>query len=174
MEKKLRKPNWNGKELYQRAAKAMRPMPATIGRLSFWGVASLCLLLRLILVCPAGALAAIAVGSIWAYWNISLVKCFLMKLLDGLTGLIGGYEKNSLWYEHGGRDTIHALVALLTVQGVNYCNLTEHIEDFPAKSHWYAISNGLRKTGIITQLSRDAFYITWHLPQMDETVSDAV
>lgn len=174
MEKKAKKTQWNPKALWDQTKKTLKPVAVKFGNMSFWGVALICLLLRILMVRPMGALAALAVGCVWAYWNISVMKRFLTKLLDGLSRLVGGYEKSSLWFGHGGRDTIEALIALLTVQGVNYCNLVEQIEGFPDESHWYAISNGLRDMGILTQLSHNAFYITWHIPQPDISVFDAV
>lgn len=174
MEKKASKPNWNLKERCNQAVKTLKPATEKIAHLSFWGVASLCLLLRIFVVHPMGAVCALAVGCVWAYQNISPLKCFFSELFDKLARLVGGYDKTSLWFEHGGRDTIEALVALLSVQGVNYSNLVEQIEDFPEQSHWYAISNALREMGILTQLSHNAFYITWHLPQPSSSAFDAV
>lgn len=174
MEQKVRKPNWSPKELLSQAAKLLKPMVAAMEHMSFWGVAFLCLLLRIFMVRPVGAVCALVVGGLWAYRNISPLKCFFAKLFDQLARLVGGYDKTSLWFEHGGRDTIETLVALLSVQGVNYSNLVEQIEDFPEQSHWYAISNALREMGILTQLSHNAFYITWHLPQPSSSAFDAV
>lgn len=161
------------KALLQKASAALRPVAMKIGRLSFWRAALLGLALRLFLLRPLGALLALAAGCVWMYYNIRMMKQLLLGLFSGLTRLLSGDVETSLWYEHGGREKIRALIALLTVQGVSYCELTEQIEDLPPETHWCAISKGLREMGIVTQVTRGAFYISWHLPRAGAADSNA-
>lgn len=151
--------------VFQKALAALRPVAAKVGRLSFLSVALLGLVLRLFITRPFGALLALTAGCIWMYYNIHQFKQLLLGLLSGLTRMLSGDVETSLWFEHGGRDKIRSLIALLSVQGVSYCNLAEQIEDLPPESHWCAISKGLCEMGIVTQVTRGAFFISWHLPR---------
>ena len=135
-----------------------------IGRLPFWGMAFLCLLLRLFMLYPLGACAAVVIGCIWLYWNVADVKTAVLKGLWGLLKTLGGCEQRSLWFEHEGRQKIGAVIHRLSVQGVSCCDLAEEVDDLPPENQWYAICLGLNTMGIMTQVSRHSLYIAWHLP----------
>ena len=135
-----------------------------IGKLPFWGVAFLCLLLRLFVLYPLGAGAATIIGCVWLYWNVAGVKTVVLKGLWTLVKTLGGCEQHSLWFEHEGRQKICAVINRLSVQGVSCCDLAEELDDLPPENQWYAICNALNTMGIMTQASRHSLYIAWHLP----------
>lgn len=157
----------DGKKLLKRTFSVLHPVAVKIGKLTFWGIALLGLILRIFVMRPFGALLALTAGCIWIYYNIHMVKQLLINLLTGLTRLFSGDVETSLWFEYEGREKIRELISALSMQGVSYCNLVEQIKDLPPVNHWYAISKGLHNMGIVTQVSRSAFYITWHLPTED-------
>ena len=105
-----------------------------IGRLPFWGMAFLCLLLRLFMLYPLGACAAAVIGCIWLYWNVAGFKTAVLKGLWGLLKTLGGCEQRSLWFEHEGRQKIGAVIHRLSVQGVSCCDLAEEVDDLPPEN----------------------------------------
>jgi len=143
-----------------------------IGKSPFWLVALLDLGLRLFVVKPLGALLAIAVGCVWISRNIEVIRLTLMKLRHRYTTWANAYEKKCPWFERQGRAEIVELIDWLSAQGVSYCNLADEME-LPDKSQWYAISKGINELGILTQVTNDAFYVTWHLPRKKQNKPDA-
>lgn len=135
-----------------------------VGQLPFWGMAFLCLVLRLFMVCPLGACAAIAVSCVWLYWNMAGFKTVVLKGLWGLLKRFGGHEQHSLWFEHEGRQKICAVISRLSGQGSSSCDLAKELDDLPSENQWYAICSGLNGMGIMTQVSHKSLYIVWHLP----------
>lgn len=169
MEKGMSKKKVNYGELAKRLLKKLidifGPIAKQIGKMSFGGMALLCLVLRLFVVYPLGPGAAILSGCIWAYWNLNFVKTTVLKGLWGIMGALGGHEQQSIWFEHEGRNKIIEVIDRLSAQGINYCNLVEQIEDLPPETQWYAICSGLKAMGIVAQSTRHALYITWRLPE---------
>ena len=153
------------KQISQRLIETLKPVGNRIGKMSFWGMALLCFFLRLFVVHPLGAMLALISSSIWLYWNFHGVRLALLKVLSGLTSAMGGNEQRSLWYDNEGREKIRDLIARLSKQGIHYCNLVVELPDFPSENHWYAISNGLKEMGVLSQASRHAFYIYWPLQE---------
>ena len=153
------------KETCKKVLKAIRPVVVRVGKMSFWAMALMCCLLRLFVVYPLGSLLAIAGGCTWLYQNFNFFKLGLLKTLSALVRTLGGYEQRSLWFEHEGREKIRDLITRLSNEHISYCNLVEQLPDFPSESHWYAISNGLKDMGILSQAAHHAFYISWHLPE---------
>lgn len=149
----------------QRVAAMLKSVAVKIGKMSFWWMALLCFFLRLFVVSPLGALLALISSCIWIYWNFHGVCLALLKVLSGLVSAMGGNEQRSLWYDNEGREKIRDLIARLSKQGIHYCNLVEELPDFPSENHWYAISNGLKEMGVLSQASRHAFYIYWPLQE---------
>ena len=160
------------KDICGKMHSAVHPFIPKIGRLSFWKTALICLVFRLFVVFPLGQILALTVGCIWMYRNISMFKFAVLKGLWCAIGLFGGYEKKSLWFDHEGKNTILSLVEKLSAQGISYCNLNENMEDMPPASHWYAISSELNNMGILTQMTGNTFYISWHLPQRNNAASN--
>lgn len=153
------------RKVSKKSLEVLRPITVRIGKMSFWGMALLCCLLRLFVVVPLGALLAISSSCVWLYQNFNFFKLGLLKTLSALVRTLGGYEQRSLWFEHEGREKIRDLITRLSNEHISYCNLVEQLPDFPSESHWYAISNGLKDMGILSQTAHHAFYISWHLPE---------
>ncbi len=135
-----------------------------IGKSPFWLVALLDLCLRLFVVKPLGALLALAVGCVWISRNWNGILLWLMKLRSRYTAWANNYKDKCPWFDSTGRAEIIELVDWLSAQGVTYCNLADEMQ-LPDKSQWYAISRGLNEAGMLTQITGDAFYLTWHLPR---------
>ena len=153
------------KETCKKVLKAIRPVVVRVGKMSFWAMALMCCLLRLFVVYPLGSLLAIAGGCTWLYQNFNFFKLGLLKALSALMRVLGSYEQKSIWFEREGRGKIRNLITRFSNENISYCNLVEQIPDFPSESHWYAISNGLKDMGILSQTAHHAFYISWHLPE---------
>lgn len=153
------------KKVSKKSLEVIHSITVRIGKMSFWAMALMCCLLRLFVVHPLGGLLAIAGGCTWLYQNFNFFKLGLLKTLSALIRGLGGYEQKSLWFENEGREKIRSLITRLSNENISYCNLVEQIPDFPSESHWYAISNGLKDMGILSQTARHAFYISWHLPE---------
>lgn len=145
----------------EKTKNAVRPMVRKIGKMPFWLMALLCFGMRIFVKQPLGALLVIVVGSIWAFKNISVIRVFLVSFRNRMIVNLRGYEKESLWFENGGRERIKALIVQLSAKGICFCNLSEAIGDLPPVSHWYAISSGLEVIGVTAQISGDTFYISW-------------
>lgn len=77
-------------------------------------MAFLCLL-RLFMLYPLGAFAAVVIGCIWLCWNVAGAKTVVLRGLWGLLKAFGGCDQDSLWFEHEGRQKIHAVVNRLSV-----------------------------------------------------------
>ncbi len=151
---------------------ALQEIVYLIGKSPFWLVALLDLCLRLFIVRPLGALLALAVGCVWLVHNWNGLLLLLMKLRSRYTAWANNYKGKCPWFDSTGRTEIIELVDWLSAQGVSYCNLADEMQ-LPDKSQWYAISRGLNEAGILTQISDDAFYITWRLPRKAQSGPDA-
>jgi hypothetical protein len=143
---------------------AIQEIVYMIGKSPFWLIALLDLCLRLFVVRPLGALLALAVGIVWISHNWNGILLLLMKLRSRLTTWASSYKGKCPWFDSTGRAEIIELVDWLSAQGVSYCNLADEMQ-LPEQSQWYAISRGLNEAGIFTQISGDAFYLTWRLPR---------
>lgn len=151
---------------------AIREIVYLIGKAPFWLVALLDLCLRLFVVRPLGALLALAVGCVWVSRNRGRILLTLMKRRRRYAAWSNNYKEKSEWFDGAGRGEIIGLVDWLAAQGVTYCNLADEMQ-LPDKSQWYAISKGLNEAGILTQITGDAFYITWRLPRKAQNASHA-
>lgn len=152
----------------QKTKTVLRPFYCLIVGLPFWAMALFCFFLRLFVKQPLGPLLALITGCVWMYSNMSFVKVFCSSFRNRMEANLHGYEKQSLWYEHEGRDKIDALIAQLSAEGVCYCNLVKRISDLPPASHWHAISASLKAKGVTTQISGNEFYISWRLKKRPE------
>lgn len=130
----------------------------------FWFMALIAFLLRLVVIRPLGAILALSMGAVWCWGNMPRIKVLVQKARSWFTAWSAGYEQKSLWYDSVGRNQIATLIQKLSAQGISYCDLATEIS-LPQKSHWYAISQGLNKMDVITQISDSAFYIAWKLPE---------
>ena len=64
-----------------------------IDRMTFWGMALLCLLLRLFGIYPVGAGAAVLVSSVWIIRNLPRVRSVLLKVLNALVRVLEAQEQ---------------------------------------------------------------------------------
>ena len=110
----------------------VRAVSVKVVRFSFWEMAFLALLLRLLVAPPFGAMLALATGSLWLYRNFAAVKESAKNALASLTELSeeeqGEYEA-SLWFRETGRDEIQAVIGELSNHKINTCDLVQQIEE---------------------------------------------
>ena len=74
-------------KLPQKLWGGLRTVSAKIVRFSFWEMAFLAFLLRLLVAPPFGAALALAVSGLWLYKNFAAAKDVVIKALASLTEL---------------------------------------------------------------------------------------
>lgn len=145
----------------------LRTVSVKVVRFSFWEMAFLAFLLRLLVAPPFGAVLALAVGGLWLYKNFAAAKDAVIRALASLTEFSeeeeGEYEA-SLWFRETGRDEIQLVIAELSNHKINTCDLVQQIEDFPPEDQWDALKKEVRSLQVLPQTTEYAFYITWALP----------
>ena len=154
-------------KLPQKVWGGLRMVSVKVVRFSFWEMALLALLLRLLVAPPFGAVLALATGSLWLYRNFAAVKKSAKDALASLTEISdeeeGEYEA-SLWFWETGRDEIQLVIAELSNHKINTCDLVQQIKDFPPEDQWGALKKEVRSLQVLPQTTEYAFYITWALP----------
>ena len=167
MKKELEKKDNTMEMIGKKVWEGVRAISVKVVRFSFWEVALLALLLRLLVAPPFGAVLALATGSLWLYRNFAAVKKSAKDALASLTELSeeeqGEYEA-SLWFRETGRDEIQAVIGELSNHKINTCDLVQQIEDFPPEELWDALKKEVRSLQVLPQTTEYAFYITWALP----------
>ena len=145
----------------------VRAVSVKVVRFSFWEMAFLALLLRLLVAPPFGAVLALAAGGLWLYRNFAAVKKSARDALESLTEISEEEEEEyeaSLWFRETGRDEIQLVIAELSNHKINTCDLVQQIEDFPPEDQWDALKKEVRSLQVLPQTTEYAFYITWALP----------
>ena len=153
----IRKKAWEG----------VKAVSVKVVRFSFWEMAFLAFLLRLLVAPPLGAALALAVSGLWLYRNFAAVKESAKNALASLTELSDEEQEEyeaSLWFRQVGRDEIQAVIGELTNHKINTCDLVQQIEDFPPEDQWDALKKEVRSLQVLPQTTEYAFYITWALP----------
>ena len=152
-----------GKKVWE----GVRAVSVKVVRFSFWEMAFLAFLLRLLVAPPLGAALALAVSGLWLYRNFAAVKASAKNALASLTELSeeeqGEYEA-SLWFQQVGQEEIQLVIAELSNHKINNCDLVQQIEDFPPEDQWDALKKEVRSLQVLPQTTEYAFYITWALP----------
>ena len=154
-------------ELRMKAWEGLRRVSVKMVRFSFWEMALLALLLRLLVTPPFGAALALAAGSLWLYRNFAAVKGAAKNALAYLIELSEEEQEEyevSLWFRGSGRDEIQAVIGELSNHKINTCDLVQRIEDFPPEDQWDAFKKEVRGLQVLPQTTEYAFYITWALP----------
>lgn len=145
----------------------LRTVSAKVVRFSFWKMAFLAFLLRLLVAPPFGAVLALAAGGLWLYRNFAAVKKSAKDALESLTEISEEEEEEyeaSLWFRETGRDEIQLVIAELSNHKINTCDLVQQIKDFPPEDQWDALKKEVRSLQVLPQTTEYAFYITWALP----------
>ena len=117
-----------------RAWEGLRGVSVKMVRFSFWEMALLALLLRVLVAPPVGAVLALAMGSLWFYKNFGTVKREAKRTLTLLTELSEEEQEEyeaSLWFQQVGQEEIQLVIAELSNHKINTCDLVQQIEDFP-------------------------------------------
>ena len=152
-----------GKKVWE----GVRAVSVKVVRFSFWEMAFLAFLLRLLVTPPFGAALALAAGSLWLYRNFAAVKGAAKNALAYLIELSEEEQEEyeaSLWFRGSGRDEIQAVIGELSNHKINTCDLVQQIEDFPLEDQWDALKKEVRSLQVLPQTTDTAFYITWALP----------
>ena len=152
-----------GKKVWE----GVRAVSVKVVRFSFWEMAFLAFLLRLLVTPPFGAALALAAGSLWLYRNFAAVKGAAKNALAYLIELSEEEQEEyeaSLWFLGSGRDEIQAVIGELSNHKINTCELVQRIEDFPPEDQWDALKKEVRGLQVLPQTTEYAFYITWALP----------
>ena len=121
-------------ELRKKAWEGLRGVSVKMVRFSFWEMALLAFLFRLLVVPPFGAVLALATGSLWLYRNFAAVRESAKNALVSLTELSEEEQEEyeaSLWFRESGRDEIQAVIGDLSNHKINTCDLVQQIKDFP-------------------------------------------
>ena len=150
-----------------RAWEGLRGVSVKMVRFSFWEMALLALLLRVLVAPPVGAVLALAAGSLWFYKNFGTVKREAKRTLTLLTELSEEEQEEyeaSLWFQQVGQEEIQLVIAELSNHKINTCDLVQQIEDFPPEDQWDALKKEVRSLQVLPQTTDTAFYITWALP----------
>ncbi len=150
-----------------RAWEGLRGVSVKMVRFSFWEMALLALLLRVLVAPPVGAVLALAMGSLWFYKNFGTVKREAKRTLTLLTELSEEEQEEyeaSLWFQQVGQEEIQLVIAELSNHKINNCDLVQQIEDFPPEDQWDALKKEVRSLQVLPQTTDTAFYITWALP----------
>ncbi|MCI9509180.1 MAG: hypothetical protein HFF10_05455 [Angelakisella sp.] len=154
-------------ELRMKAWEGLRRVSVKMVRFSFWEMALLALLLRVLVAPPVGAVLALAMGSLWFYKNFGTVKREAKRTLTLLTELSEEEQEEyeaSLWFQQVGQEEIQLVIAELSNHKINNCDLVQQIEDFPPEDQWDALKKEVRSLQVLPQTTDTAFYITWALP----------
>ena len=154
-------------KLPQKVWDGLRMVSIKVVRFSFWEMAFLALLLRLLVAPPFGAVLALAAGGLWLYRNFADVKKSVRDALESLTEISEEEEEKyeaSLWFRETGRDEIQLVIAELSNHKINTCDLVQQIKDFPPEDQWDALKKEVRSLQVLPQTTEYAFYITWALP----------
>lgn len=154
-------------ELRMKAWEGLRRVSVKMVRFSFWEMALLALLLRLLVTPPFGAALALAAGSLWFYRNFATIEKSAKNALAYLIELSEEEQEEyeaSLWFRGSGRDEIQAVIGELSNHKINTCDLVQQIEDFPPEDQWDALKKEVRGLQVLPQTTEYTFYITWALP----------
>ena len=152
-----------GKKVWE----GVRAVSVKVVRFSFWEMAFLTFLLRLLVTPPFGAALALAAGSLWFYRNFATIEKSAKNALAYLIELSEEEQEEyeaSLWFRGSGRDEIQAVIGELSNHKINTCDLVQQIEDFPPEDQWDALKKEVRSLQVLPQTTEYAFYITWALP----------
>ena len=167
MKKEPEKKNNTMEMIRKKAWEGVKTVSIKVVRFSFWEMAFLAFLLRLLVAPPLGAALALAVSGLWLYRNFAAVKGAVTKALAALTELSEEEQEEyeaSLWFRQVGRDEIQAVIGELSNHKINTCDLVQQIEDFPPEDQWDALKKEVRGLQVLPQTTEYAFYITWALP----------
>ena len=121
-----------GKKVWE----GVRAVSVKVVRFSFWEIAFLTFLLRLLVTPPFGAALALAAGSLWFYRNFATIEKSAKNALAYLIELSEEEQEEyeaSLWFRGSGRDEIQAVIGELSNHKINACDLVQQIEDFPPR-----------------------------------------
>ena len=152
-----------GKKVWE----GVRAVSVKVVRFSFWEIAFLTFLLRLLVTPPFGAALALAAGSLWFYRNFATIEKSAKNALAYLIELSEEEQEEyeaSLWFRGSGRDEIQAVIGELSNHKINTCDLVQQIKDFPPEDQWDALKKEVRSLQVLPQTTEYAFYITWALP----------
>ena len=167
MKKEPEKKNNTMEMIRKKAWEGVKTVSVKVVRFSFWEMAFLAFLLRLLVTPPFGAALALAAGSLWLYRNFAAVKGSAKNALAYLIELSEEEQEEyeaSLWFRGSGRDEIQAVIGELSNHKINTCDLVQQIEDFPLEDQWDALKKEVRSLQVLPQTTDTAFYITWALP----------
>lgn len=167
MKKEPEKKNNTMEMIRKKAWEGVKTVSVKVVRFSFWEMAFLAFLLRLLVTPPFGAALALAAGSLWLYRNFAAVKGAAKNALAYLIELSEEEQEEyeaSLWFRGSGRDEIQAVIGELSNHKINACDLVQQIEDFPPEDQWDALKKEVRSLQVLPQTTDTAFYITWALP----------
>ena len=167
MKKEPEKKNNTMEMIRKKAWEGVKTVSVKVVRFSFWEIAFLTFLLRLLVTPPFGAALALAAGSLWFYRNFATIEKSAKNALAYLIELSEEEQEEyeaSLWFRGSGRDEIQAVIGELSNHKINTCDLVQQIEDFPPEDQWDALKKEVRSLQVLPQTTEYAFYITWALP----------
>lgn len=107
-----------GKKVWE----GVRAVSVKVVRFSFWEMAFLAFLLRLLVTPPFGAALALAAGSLWFYRNFATIEGSAKNALAYLIELSEEEQEEyeaSLWFGGSGREEIQAVIGGVSLKSRN-------------------------------------------------------